>query len=213
MVNDSLSPIPQVEEKSKQYTTSYVKRSYHAKIFQHITVQLVNQILHAVYNNILKNIPILREYVGMSQDIYETSVPHLRGKKVCHNIQNMEPIIIQNFPKGILDKYKKVILCCDIMHINGIGFLNTLSWNIMLATGNIIKNRILKNIEFGIMQVYRIYLQHGLKITHIYSHRKFEPLRAYMADIGISLNCASKKEHVPQFELFNQNIKERVQSA
>ena len=34
----------------------------------------------------------------------------------------MVPIV----PKEILDKYKKVALLCDLMHINGIGFLNTI---------------------------------------------------------------------------------------
>ena len=34
-----------------------------------------------------------------------------------------------------------------------------------------------------------------------------------MADIGIFLNCASKKEHVPEIEIFNLTTKERVQSS
>ena len=33
-----------------------------------------------------------------------------------------------------------------------------------------------------------------------------------MADLGISPNFASKKEHVPETERFNQTIKERVRS-
>ena len=34
-----------------------------------------------------------------------------------------------------------------------------------------------------------------------------------MADIGISLNFASKKEHVPKIDQFNRNSKERVRYA
>ena len=34
-----------------------------------------------------------------------------------------------------------------------------------------------------------------------------------MADLGISLNCASKKECVPNIEQFNRNVKEIVQSS
>ena len=34
-----------------------------------------------------------------------------------------------------------------------------------------------------------------------------------MADLFISLNCVSKKEHVPEIEQFNQTVKERVRSA
>ena len=51
----------------------------------------------------------------------------------------------------------------------------------------------INNIEYGIKQVHKLYLEHVFKITHIYADSKFEPLRANMADLGISLNCASYK--------------------
>ena len=47
----------------------------------------------------------------------------------------MEPVKITNAPKTILDKYKAVTICCDLIHINGIGFLITISRHIMFATG------------------------------------------------------------------------------
>ena len=39
---------------------------------------------------------------------------------------------------------------------------------------------------------------------------EFEPLRAKMNDLGISLSCMYKKENVPDTEKFNQTVKERV---
>ena len=108
---------------------------------QQITRRPVKKILHAVDNNILQNIPILWEDFGMAEYIYGPSVPHMQGKTVHHNIQQAEPIIIQNVPKGILDKYKKVTLLYDLIHINGIGFPNTISQHIMFDIGIMIKNR------------------------------------------------------------------------
>ena len=64
------------------------------------------------------------------------------------------------------------------MYINGIGFLNTIPRHIMFATGSMIKNQKVKNIEYGIKQVNKIYLQCGFKITHIYTDSAFGPLRA-----------------------------------
>ena len=86
MVNDSRYPIPQVEEKKKQYTYLDIKRDYCARWFHHINGQPIKLILHAVDNNILHNLPILREYVGMAEEIYGPSVPRLQGKTVHHNI-------------------------------------------------------------------------------------------------------------------------------
>ena len=79
------------------------------------------------------------------------------------------------------------------MHINYIGFLNTISRHIMFSTGSMIKNQKIKNIEDGIKQVHKLYLQRGFKITHIHSDSKFEVLGVEMDDLGIYLNCASNK--------------------
>ena len=63
----------------------------------------------------------------MVEDIYGTIVIHLKIKTVCHKVKNVEPIVVPNSPKGILDGYKNITLCYDIMHINGIAFHDTIS--------------------------------------------------------------------------------------
>ena len=75
----------------------------------------------------------MREDVGMAEDIYGRSASYLQGKKFHHKVQNVEPIIVPNFPKGILDIKKKIILCFDIVNINCIVLLNTISKHIMVA--------------------------------------------------------------------------------
>ena len=104
MVNDPSSPIPQADGNKKKYTTRDVNRADRARRFHHITGQPVKRILHAVGNNILKIFPILREDIIMAEDIYGPNVPHLQGKTVHHNTQHMDPIVVKNFPKGILDR-------------------------------------------------------------------------------------------------------------
>ena len=86
------------------------------------------------------------------------SVPHLQGKTVQHNIQHVEPVMVPSVPKEVLDKYKKVTLCCDLMNINGIVFLNTIPLQIMFSTGSMIEDHKIKNIAYGIKQVHYIYL-------------------------------------------------------
>ena len=75
----------------------------------------------------------------MAEEIYGPSVPYLQGKTVRHKVQHVEPIMVPNLPKGILDRYKKVTLYCDLIHINGIGFLKTTSLHIMATTGSMFK--------------------------------------------------------------------------
>ena len=112
----------------------------------------------------------------MSEDIYGISVPHFQGKTARHKVQHVEPIVVPNVPKGVPDRYKHVTVCCYLMQSNGIGFLNTIYLHIIFATGSITKNRKLKNIEDGIKQVNKIYLQHGFNITRIHADSEFETL-------------------------------------
>ena len=70
MVNDSHPPIPQVKDNKKGYTTRNIKRADRARQFCHITGKPIQKILHAVNNNTPNNLPILREDLGMAEDIY-----------------------------------------------------------------------------------------------------------------------------------------------
>ena len=149
----------------------------------------------------------------MAEDIYGPSIPHLKGKTVRRKVQNVEPVKIPNAPKTILDKYKEVTICCDLMHINGIGFINTISRYIMFATGSMIKKRKVEHIADGITQVHKLCLQRGFNITNMHTDCEFEPLCKEMTALGINLNCASKKEHVPKIERFIRTVKECVRPA
>ena len=113
----------------------------------------------------------------MAEDIYWPSVPHFQGKTLRHKIQHVEPIIVPNVPKVILDKYMKVNLCYDLMHINVIGFLNTIPQNDIFVTGSMIKNQKVNNMEDGIKHVNKLYLHCGFKITRIHADSEFEALR------------------------------------
>ena len=99
------------------------------------------------------------------------------SKKVRHKCHNVEPIVVSNTPKEILDRYKNFTLCCDLMHTNGIVFLNYIYQHILFATGSMIKNLKVKNIEDGIKQVNKLYLQRGFKITCIHADSEFELLQ------------------------------------
>ena len=74
----------------------------------------------------------------MAEEIYVPSVSHFQGKTVWHKIQHVETVIVPSVPNEILNKYSKVTLFCNLIQTNCIGFLNTISWHIMFATGSMI---------------------------------------------------------------------------
>ena len=92
----------------------------------------------------------------MDEDIYVPSIPNLTGKKMRRKIQHVDPVKITSVTKTIIDKYKEVTIFCDLMHINLIRSLNTISQHIMFSTGSMIKNRKIDNIADGIMHVHKL---------------------------------------------------------
>ena len=129
----------------------------------------------------------------MAEDTYGPSIPHLKVKRVRRKIKHVDPIKITSVPKTILDKYKEVAIFCDLIQINLIGFLNTISRHIVFATGSMIKNRKVENIVDGITQVHKLYLQRSFNIKHMHTACEFEPLSKEMTALVINLKCASKK--------------------
>ena len=102
LANESHSPIPQVQDKKERYISRDIKRADRARRFQHITGQTIKRIFHAVNNNIMQNLPILREDVKMAKDIYGPSIPHLKVNTVRRKVQHVEPVNIKMSPKPSL---------------------------------------------------------------------------------------------------------------
>ena len=102
----------------------------------------------------------------MDDDIYGPSIPHLEGKAVRRKIQHVDPIKITSVTQTILDNYKEVTIFCEIMHINGIGFLKTISRRIMFSTGIMIKTKKLRTFEM-VSHRYINYTCSAVSISHI----------------------------------------------
>jgi len=69
-----------------------------------------------------------------------------------------------------------------------------------------------RSIMTSIHQVVRAYQARGFRICNILADGGFECIRNSLADMGISLNVASRNEHVPEVERYIRTIKERVRA-
>jgi len=98
------------------------------------------------------------------------------------------------------------------MAINKIPFVITVSRHIHFGTAELICNKSNKTIMMSIQQVIRAYHARGFKVRNILRDGGFECTRNDLADMGITLNVASRNEHVPEVERYIRTIKESVRA-
>ena len=98
------------------------------------------------------------------------------------------------------------------MEINKIPFVITVSRHIHFGTAELIRNKSKTTIMSSIRQVVRAYHARGFKVHNILGDSGFECVRDALADMGITLNVASRNEHVPEVERYIRTIKERVRA-
>jgi hypothetical protein len=60
-----------------------------------------------------------------------------------------------------MEQYRDVTLCADIMFVNKIPFLMTITRKIKFATAKALSSRPAKSILGGLKKVHQIYLQRG----------------------------------------------------
>lgn len=118
-----------------------------------------------------------------------------------------------SLPTRILGRYKEITLCIDIMHVNGIPMLVSISRNIRFGTIEPISNRKQETLLRAIKSILAIYKQSGFRVTRALMDNEFEVLRNDLADMGILLNEAGRDEHVGDIERYIRTIKERMRAT
>jgi hypothetical protein len=100
-----------------------------------------------------------------------------------------------------------VTLAIDIMFVNGLPFLVSISQKIKFTTGEYLIGRKQNHLVNSIRKIINLYKQRGLRIETALSHREFECLRGDLPEINLNNTAAS--EHVPDIEQQIRVLKER----
>ncbi|GAX11354.1 hypothetical protein FisN_22Lu047 [Fistulifera solaris] len=194
---------------NEEYSRAVLARSIQRRTGNHTTKQM-KRLVNA---NLIPNCPITAQDIQNAEDIFGTDVQALQGKTVRRT-----PIAVRfnvvNVPVEIMERHHEVTLAGDVMFVNRIPFLITISRYIKFGTVEMIRNRTAKTLLNGIEQVYGHYLKRGFKITHLLMDNEFEPLRGDLASsMKIELNAAAADEHVPEIERHVRTVKERTRST
>jgi hypothetical protein len=195
-----------VEENKSKYTERDYQRALVARRLQNtIRHKSTADLLHIVKENLLKNCPVTTDDIMVAEDILGTNMQSLQGKQVQCGGQYVV-IKRQDVPRTIMERYRNVTLCIDIMFVNKIPFLVTISCRIKIS----LTDRKHPTIMSAIKHVVALYSKRGFRVSDAHTDNEFEPMQANLMDAKVNLNVASNNEHVPKIERHIRTVKDCV---
>ena len=157
--------------------------------------------------NGIENCPITPADVEAAEHIFRLDIESLKGKTTRQN----PPIIdspATTIPAGILKHYQMVTLCVDIMYVNRVVMLVSISRNIKFVTIEAIPNNKSTMLMKGIKAVLQIYQRNGFSVEVALMDGEFGHLCGEMASMGVTLNKTLQDEHMGDIGRFICTVKE-----
>ncbi len=151
---------------------------------------LTRDYIKIVQMNLLPNCSITTKDIMAAEDIFGPNLGSLKGKTVTRQGEHVTTEHV-DLPMIIMSRCRDIVLCIDIMFVNKIPFLMTISRCIKSGIAEMDAEETLKAIN----NIKSIYAKRGFRISKIHADNEFESLRTellhdekYPVDLNISAN-------------------------
>ena len=201
-----------VKDNRKNFTNNDYLRAVRARELQ-VTVGRPSDkdFIRILKESSLPNCPVTPRDVVIANRLFGPDVGALKGKTTRRG----PPIVDSPVPVDIthiLKYYGEVTLCIDLMYVNKVPLLVTLSRNVKFGTVEAVKDRKETTLMKSITTVVTLYRKAGFTVTTALMDSEFVPLCGGLAEIGITLNETSRDEHVGDVERYIRTVKERMRA-
>jgi hypothetical protein len=208
----SIVMVTTVSENKSRYTNEDYLNAVRARQIQ---VQIgrpnTRDYIRIITSNQLPNCPITKADILAAEHIFGPDVGSLKGKTTRRQPHLVRPIV-ETLPPQVMSRYRNVTIACDVMFVNKVAMIVTVSRNIRFATVEAIPDRKAETLVKAVKSVVSIYRRGGFQVTTALMDGEFEVLRGDLADIGITLNEAAGDEHVGDIERYIRTLKERMRA-
>jgi hypothetical protein len=162
-----------------------------------------------VSSNMIKNCPINPSDVTNAKKIFGPDLATLKGKTVLQT----PPLVMMDYvqiPQEIVSLNRNVNLMINIMFVNGLPFMVSISWKINFTTVEYLLGRKQSQLVNSIKKIVNLYRTRGFTIYTALVDREFECLRSDLLELN--LNTTADSERVPDVERQIRVLKERSRS-
>ncbi|OEU10337.1 hypothetical protein FRACYDRAFT_247347 [Fragilariopsis cylindrus CCMP1102] len=176
--------------------------------FQHVAAHPSDDtLIYSAMTNGIKNNPITKKDINMALAMLGKSKYSVQGKTVRHQPDAVDAQEI-SVPTKILDYYSSVTLSIDVMHVNKVPFLISISEHIHYGTIKALHSMKIPVLELEIERIIKLYAVRGFHVKFILVDIQFKAIKD-RGKLTATVNVVGKGEHVPAIERFIRVIKER----
>ena len=166
-------------------------------------------LMYSILTNGIKNNPISRRDVMICKEMLGKSRHVAQGKTTMKAPTAIDPETqTVTLSPTIITYYGNVQLAADVLHVNDVPFLTSMSNHLHYGTANAVDNMTAPTLEAGVKNIIRSYAVRGFGVGVIFLDIQFKCVKdRNMLEIPVVI--VSRREHVKMIERFHRVIEER----
>ena len=203
-----------VSDNMRRFTKRQIKAAYRARELYHsLGRPSLEDFKKVIKANMIQYNLVTLEDIHVAEAIFGPDVGALKGRSTYHK----SPPIVKDYieiPKVLLQEHQRVALCMDILTVNSLTFLTTVSKKLLYRTAQHITSKQLSGFIDRLKEVVLIYNTGGFIVETIDCDNAFKSSRSQITEeLHLKdMNFCLPDHHEPYSERNNRVIKERVRS-
>ena len=167
-----------------------------------------------IITNVNQDNLVTKSDLKLMECLFRPDIPNVKGKTArCHPHQLVSNVV--SIPLELCDAQHDVCLYIDLMYVNGIPFLTTISKNIEYFTAMWVADCTAHTIASLVESILKLYQRASFQVIEVCTDCKFKPVLHIQHNNGwlFMTNLANAQEHLPEAEPNNCILKEYIHAT
>ncbi len=161
---------------------------------------------HMIRHNIIADCPITPNAITRAHDIYGPGLIGIRGKTTRRKPKAVRNTIV-TIPRKIIERNRHVWLAADVMFVDGLAFIVTVSRDIKFITAQYLPTRTSTDLAGSLRKTIQLYQRGGFRVQTLLLDGEFDKVAKLLPEVVV--NTTSAGEHVGDIERHIRTVKER----